>query len=77
LLQKHSNYKIDELWICFEMHGFLLANTEGNPITGYISWKDQRATYDAKENSQSTLDSLKNKLIATKKLKVGSKVIGL
>jgi hypothetical protein len=63
LLQKHSKYKIDELWICFEMHGFLLANTEGNPLTGYISWKDQRATYDTKENTQSTLDSLKNKLI--------------
>jgi hypothetical protein len=63
LLQKYSEHKIEELWLCFEMHGFLLANSEGKPITGYISWKDQRGSFDTTETSQSTLESLKNKLI--------------
>ena len=38
-----SKYSIQDLWICSEMHGFILTQA-GQAVTGYISWKDQRAT---------------------------------
>ena len=41
LISKHS---VTDLWICSEMHGFILVHT-GQAATGYISWKDQRATH--------------------------------
>jgi hypothetical protein len=31
----------DAIYICSEMHGFVLTR-DGEPLTGYISWKDQR-----------------------------------
>ena len=36
--------EIQDLWLCSEMHGFLLADyATAQPVTGYISWQDQRA----------------------------------
>ena len=34
--------RFESMWICTEMHGFLLDDGRGNPLTGYISWRDQR-----------------------------------
>lgn len=32
-----------DLWLCSEMHGFALADSAGNLISKYISWRDARA----------------------------------
>lgn len=47
LLEKYADEKIDRLWICSEMHGFILADELGKELTGYISWKDERAVSDS------------------------------
>lgn len=39
LILKHG--APDAIYICAEMHGFVLTR-DGEPLTGYISWKDQR-----------------------------------
>lgn len=34
---------IEEIWVCAEMHGFLLTDEDtGLPVTNYISWRDTR-----------------------------------
>ena len=41
-----SNPTVQDIWLCAEMHGFMLAdNATGQPITRDISWQDQRASY--------------------------------
>lgn len=42
----------DKLWLCSEMHGFVLDDGKGAPLTPYVSWRDQRASRDG---SPSTL----------------------
>jgi sugar (pentulose or hexulose) kinase len=43
ILQQHQ--EIDSLWLCTEMHGFLLSSPDStNPLTQYISWRDERAS---------------------------------
>ena len=37
------NYDIQAIFVCSEMHGFILLNDRGCPITNYISWKDERS----------------------------------
>jgi sugar (pentulose or hexulose) kinase len=32
------------VWLCTEMHGFLLEDGRGTPLTSYISWRDTRST---------------------------------
>jgi len=39
-----AKYSVQDLWICSEMHGFVLVQDQ-QAVTGYISWKDQRATH--------------------------------
>ena len=39
LILKHG--APDAIYVCSEMHGFVLTR-DGEPLTGYISWKDQR-----------------------------------
>lgn len=34
---------IDRILICSEMHGFLVTDKSNEPLTDYVSWKDQRA----------------------------------
>lgn len=46
LLDQYKGEKIDRIWICSEMHGFILADEFGKELTGYISWKDERAVSD-------------------------------
>lgn len=47
LLEQYEGEKIERLWICSEMHGFILADELGKELTGYISWKDERALSDS------------------------------
>jgi sugar (pentulose or hexulose) kinase len=35
--------QVESVWLCAEMHGALYANEAGEPLTGYISWRDARA----------------------------------
>lgn len=42
----------EKLWLCSEMHGFVLDDGKGAPLTPYVSWRDQRASRDG---SPSTL----------------------
>ncbi len=42
------NDELVDVWLCSEMHGFLLADPNApKAITPYISWQDQRADYKA------------------------------
>jgi len=43
LLERHPN--IERMWICAEMHGVLLLDASNHePLTQYISWRDERAS---------------------------------
>lgn len=54
-----NKYPISDVWLCTEMHGFLLCNGDKpRPITNYISWKDERATFD-NEDCGRLIDELK------------------
>jgi sugar (pentulose or hexulose) kinase len=45
------NQTIDSMWLCTEMHGFLIASAEsGEPLTPYISWRDERADFKSLAN---------------------------
>lgn len=39
----------DAIYVCSEMHGFILTK-DGDPLTGYVSWKDQRVKLDTVEH---------------------------
>jgi sugar (pentulose or hexulose) kinase len=62
LIRSYPKRNINELWICSEMHGFVLAQSNGVAITPYISWKDERALFDG-PSGQSTYELLKDQLI--------------
>jgi sugar (pentulose or hexulose) kinase len=51
------NPSVDSLWLCTELHGIIIANPAGEPLTAYISWRDARST---RKNAQgiSTFDRL-------------------
>ncbi len=55
LLERHPH--IDSLWICAEMHGIIVADANGSPLTPYISWRDERGTFP-QENGRTTFDRL-------------------
>jgi len=43
-----TDLRVRDLWICTEMHGFILADPhDPRPVTPYISWQDQRACHKA------------------------------
>lgn len=59
-----NKYSIQDLWLCSEMHGFLLYDVKvGTPLTNYISWKDERSSFE-NDGSPSSIVALKkeNKL---------------
>jgi sugar (pentulose or hexulose) kinase len=58
LLETPAGADVRELWLCTEMHGFLLADERWRPSTGYVSWRDQRAARDGAAGGPSTLQSL-------------------
>ncbi len=37
------NYDIQAVFICSEMHGFILLDDHNCPISNYVSWKDERS----------------------------------
>jgi sugar (pentulose or hexulose) kinase len=39
--------QVQSVWLCAEMHGALYANEHGEPLTGYISWRDARTAQAA------------------------------
>lgn len=52
---------VKDIWLCTEMHGFMLVDSDiARPLTPYISWQDQRASYTEK-GMQTTLESLKSR----------------
>ncbi len=55
LVTRHP--EVSSVWICSEMHGVIAADMKGNPITPYISWRDERSTF-ATEGGQTTFDAL-------------------
>jgi sugar (pentulose or hexulose) kinase len=58
LAKKHPQIKA--LWLCTELHGVIVANAAGEPITPYISWRDARATLiDA--SGRSTFDRISDR----------------
>jgi sugar (pentulose or hexulose) kinase len=56
LISRNKKYSVKKVYICSEMHGFLLATKNGIPRTGYISWRDQRASRDPDDLGRTTLD---------------------
>lgn len=54
-----SGSEPDSLWFCTEMHGFLLADRHGSPLSPYIGWQDQRAARTACGGERSTLDLMR------------------
>jgi sugar (pentulose or hexulose) kinase len=61
IILRHPEKNIKNMWICSEMHGFVLTYLDGRAITPYISWKDQRANYDG-ISGESTFEKLKSEL---------------
>jgi sugar (pentulose or hexulose) kinase len=57
--------EIEDIWLCSEMHGFLLADYKtSKPITAYVSWQDQRSAHSVseKKNSVVRLEFLRDQL---------------
>jgi sugar (pentulose or hexulose) kinase len=61
IILRHPDKNIKQMWICSEMHGFVLTHIDGSAITPYISWKDQRANFDG-INGESTFEKLSAEL---------------
>ncbi|MGL4367556.1 MAG: sedoheptulokinase [Brevinemataceae bacterium] len=53
-----SSKPLKGIFICSEMHGFVLQDMQGNFVTNYISWQDNRASELI--DGVSTLEYLKN-----------------
>lgn len=58
IILRNKKKKISKLWMCAEMHGFVMTHPDGSAITPYISWKDQRANFDFSFGSSSTYEKL-------------------
>jgi sugar (pentulose or hexulose) kinase len=58
LLEEHANIHIEEIWFCTEMHGCLLADDEGNPLSGYYSWKDEQSRFPVKGDTTPLIERL-------------------
>lgn len=60
-LEFFSNYGVQAIFISSEMHGFILVNDRGYPISNYISWKDERSLLKDR-NGSSSFEILTNRL---------------
>ena len=67
IIRRNPGKNIKSLWICSEMHGFVLADLKGIAKTPYISWKDQRAIFDGGDG-ESTFSKLNLKLTSFKSI---------
>jgi sugar (pentulose or hexulose) kinase len=61
LILRNPEKEIEKMWICSEMHGFVLTDLDGTAITPYISWKDQRGNFDVLDG-ESTFEELRREL---------------
>lgn len=61
IILRHPEINIWKMWICAEMHGFVVTTVDGHAITPYISWKDQRADFDCIEGV-STFEKINSEL---------------
>lgn len=65
---------VTDLWICSEMHGFILAGSENKEaLTPYISWQDQRAC-EVQGQAPSKLEELKESLSSKLMQEAGMKL---
>lgn len=54
-----GNAPPEAIWLCAEMHGFVLDDGKGAPLTPYISWRDERA---GRDGAPSTLETVQARL---------------
>ena len=51
-----------EVWFCGQMGGILLVDRRGEPLTPYVSWRDQRSTQPAADGGRTELERLKERI---------------
>lgn len=56
---RKSGLAPDAIWLCSEMHGFVLDDGHGTPLTPYISWRDTRSARSP-DGKSSIHESLNN-----------------
>ena len=52
---KTKRGNIDYIFICSQMHGFILKDKSDNFISNFISWKDERSAIFFRQSIQKTL----------------------
>ena len=60
ILKEIKRDKIDYIFICSQMHGFILKDSSDNFISNFISWKDERSALFSADHSKSFIDLFKN-----------------
>lgn len=50
----------ERVFICSQMHGFVLTDGQNHPLTEYISWQDERALRSTNEGSRSSWEIFSN-----------------
>jgi len=61
--ESSSNFQISNVFICCQMHGFILQDNNKELITNFISWKDERASNRYREAEQMNFfDSFSEKI---------------
>lgn len=51
-----SETDFTHVFLTCEMHGFVACDSQGTPLTPYISWKDERGAFPAKADGTSALE---------------------
>ncbi|NOU66077.1 hypothetical protein GC096_18740 [Paenibacillus sp. LMG 31461] len=65
---------IEGILLSTQMHGFVLADQSGEPLTNYISWRDTRGTYSNGNETQSSLEFLSQFLTPEKMSRCGTRL---
>ncbi len=73
-----SNKNIDGILISGQMHGWIITDSECNPITNLVTWQDTRSLIvkDFFRNLQNSI-SQEDQIICGNEIKVGSPVVGI
>jgi sugar (pentulose or hexulose) kinase len=74
--------EIEDIWLCSEMHGFLLVDYKtSKPITAYVSWQDQRSAHllNGTKNAIESLELLRAQFhsITGMRLRTGLPIVNL
>jgi sugar (pentulose or hexulose) kinase len=78
-----SGLSPDAIWLCSEMHGFILDDGSGAPLVPYISWRDTRTAHVQPGAQTSIYEALKGEIgdqylrITGMHLRPGSPLLGL